>query len=325
MNTENEVTHVLFDHDGGIDDLLSLLLLLRLPNIKVVGICITPADCYPQDALLSTLKILKLTNNEDIPVSVGTIAGLNPFPPEWRAQPKIFNALPLILRTSASDHNISQLPAHEFISHLLETAKETITILMTGPATNLAKAIEITPSIKPYIDEVIWMGGAIEVKGNVAMHDHDQSAEWNAYWDPMATKNLIESNLNLCLVPLDATNLLPVNTEFLTQLANKNTPVSELCGQLWAATVTAIPSYEFTYFLWDVLSTCVLCLPSESTVFSENKISVSTREPSAGSMYIDDNGTTTRWLKKVDPKFVMDLVTHYLSGEFEVSPEQFLR
>lgn len=49
---------VLFDHDGGIDDLLSLLLLLRLPNIELVGITITPADCYPQEALLSTKKFL---------------------------------------------------------------------------------------------------------------------------------------------------------------------------------------------------------------------------------------------------------------------------
>jgi purine nucleosidase len=47
---------VVFDHDGGIDDLLSLLLLLRLPNIDVIGVSITPADCYPDDAVLSTKK-----------------------------------------------------------------------------------------------------------------------------------------------------------------------------------------------------------------------------------------------------------------------------
>ncbi len=55
----NSKKAVIFDHDGGIDDLLSLLLLLRLPNIEVIGVSITPADCYPDDALISTKKFLR--------------------------------------------------------------------------------------------------------------------------------------------------------------------------------------------------------------------------------------------------------------------------
>ena len=207
----------------------------------MVGVTITPADCYPDDALLSTRKILTLTGNTHIPVSVGQLAGPNPFPPEWRAQPKMCHATPLMLRTSHDEVKVETKAAHEWMQDALAHAAEPVTVLMTGPATNLAAALTQSPDLVDNVQKVVWMGGAVKVKGNVAMHDHDGSAEWNAYWDPKATKALVDSGVNLLLVPLDATNDLPVSWDFLRQLAVKNTPVSDLSGQFWASTVTSIP------------------------------------------------------------------------------------
>ena len=48
---------VLMDHDGGVDDLLSLMLLLTMPNIDLIGVSITPADCYLAFATEATRKI----------------------------------------------------------------------------------------------------------------------------------------------------------------------------------------------------------------------------------------------------------------------------
>jgi purine nucleosidase len=319
---ENTPRPILFDHDGGIDDLLSLLLLVRLPNVKLIGVSITPADCYADDALLTTQKLLALTGNEHVPVSVGNIAGPNPFPPEWRAQPKMCNALPSLLRVDGSAVKVSDLPAHEFMVNMLLESPDPVTVLMTGPASNLATAMAQHPNIVDKIEQVIWMGGAIEVDGNVAMHDHNKSAEWNAYWHPKATESLISSGVKLCLVPLDATNALPVNMDFLNTLAKVNTPVSDLAGQFWASTVTAIPSYEFTYFLWDILSTTVLALPPEKTHIATSRISVSTKTPNAGQTYLDEyNGTPVHWLKQVDADYVRTMVIHYLSGEFKQRPK----
>lgn len=313
---------MLFDHDGGIDDLLSLLLLLRLPDIEVVGVSITPADCYAEEALLSTLKILALTNNTDIPVAVGKLAGPNPFPPDWRAQPKICNALPFMLRIPHSTEQVSTLPAHEWMANIINQSSQKLTVLMTGPATNLASVIRNETANLSTIDHIVWMGGAIDVQGNVAMHDHDQSAEWNAYWDPEATKTLINSKLNVCLVPLDATNALPVNRVFLEQLAKQNSPVSDLAGQLWAATVTAIPSYEFTYFLWDVLSTALLSLDEKYVEYETANLTVDTDVPSAGRIFRHESGTSTTWLKRVNDDYVRAFVVHYLSGSFNLLPKK---
>lgn len=323
---------VIFDHDGGIDDLLSLLLLLRLPNIDVIGVSITPADCYPDDALLSTKKLLNLTNNSHIPVCVGKRVGPNPFPGEWRAQPKMCHAVPTMLRAKSDGIKVIEQPAHEWMKQTIDQHGKKVTVLMTGPATNLAGAIELADGDEAFaarIEKVIWMGGAVDVKGNVAMHDHNGSAEWNAYWHPEATRQLVDSNLPVLLVPLDATNALPVSWPFLASLAKIESPVSDLAGQFWAATVTAIPSYEFTYFLWDVLSTCMVALPKERYKVATDKLAVSTTTPNAGQTYRCDkegveDGNTVSWVSEVDADYVRSMVIHYLSGEFEIPPVTFV-
>lgn len=319
-------TPVIFDHDGGIDDLLSLLLLLRLPNIKVIGVTITPADCYPGDAVISTKKLLTLTENSHIPVAVGNLTGPNPFPPEWRAQPKICHAMPLMLRVNEAHIHCSDLPAHEWMVQTLSESDDKVTVLKTGPATNLAAALKAKPELAAKLDKVVWMGGAVKVKGNVAMHDHNGTAEWNAYWDPAATDTLVRSGAPLFLVPLDATNDLPVSWPFLRKLAEQDTSVSDLAGQFWAATVTSIPSYEFTYFLWDILSTCVLALPEDKYEVDKGSVSVGLTTPNAGQTYIDEqNGAPCSWVKKVDADYVRNMVIHYLSGDFSQTPVQFVK
>lgn len=65
-----------------------------MKNVELVGISITPADCYLESALVTTRKLLRLTNRPTIPISVGQFHGINAFPAHWRAKPLILNALP---------------------------------------------------------------------------------------------------------------------------------------------------------------------------------------------------------------------------------------
>ena len=51
---------VLFDHDGGVDDYLATMLLLTLEQVEVLGVVVTPADCYIHSAVGATRKILDL-------------------------------------------------------------------------------------------------------------------------------------------------------------------------------------------------------------------------------------------------------------------------
>ncbi len=174
---------VLMDHDGGVDDLLSLALLLTMPHVEVVGVAVTPADCYLDAALDATTKLLAWLGRENVPVASGDLHGVNAFPAEWRAQPRIINALPIMLVLSAHTESIVSVPARTFLAEKIAAAPHPLTILMTGPASNLVAALETDPDLRHNIAEVVWMAGAIDVPGNVRTYAHDGSAEWNAFWD----------------------------------------------------------------------------------------------------------------------------------------------
>ncbi len=80
---------VYFDHDGGVDDTLSLVMLLQAERrglIELIGVGVVSADCYLATALATTLKVLKMFNRFSIPVGATEERGVNPFPHEWRVQ-----------------------------------------------------------------------------------------------------------------------------------------------------------------------------------------------------------------------------------------------
>lgn len=279
MNTKK----VLFDHDGGIDDLLSLMLLLTMENIDLIGVTITPADCFLEDATLSTLKILKLFNRTGIPVAKGDLYGVNPFHYDWRAQPKVANALPLMLATPFDTSPLKPQSAQTFIADTLRQSNQPVTCLMTGPCSNLVAALTQEPQLKNKVDEVIWMGGAVNTKGNVAMHNHNGSAEWNVYWDPFAAQKLFAMGLNIKLIALDATDCLPIDLPFLEALAaHRAHPLADLAGQYWATTINAIPAYEYTYHLWDVMATSVLEIAPDAIEYQKMELDVAVTEPNQG-------------------------------------------
>lgn len=309
-------TPVLFDHDGGIDDLLSLMLLLTMDNIELKGVCITPADCFLSDATTSTLKLLDLFKRRDVPVAQGSLHGINPFHYDWRAQPKMVNALPTMLSLNADDSLISEMNAHEYMIHVLERSKEPVTVLMTGPCSNLAEALKKRPELCASVAKVIWMGGAVNVKGNVAIHNHDGSAEWNVYWDYLAADALFKTGVPIDLVALNATNCLPIDIAFLTELAQyREYPLAELAGQFWATTVASIPSYEFTYFLWDVMATCHVGMNDSALVFETMNLAVGIHEPNEGQTYQDDAGSAVNVATSANRQKVLD----YLFKQFQYS------
>jgi inosine-uridine nucleoside N-ribohydrolase len=380
VTSPDQLRPVLFDHDGGVDDLLSLIMLLAMPHIDLQGVVVTPADCFLRPAVSASRKILRFFDRPEIELSEGTLLGVNPFPRAWRAHAYAVDALPILneiktgeatrqptdrspdlkpgpgqfsvlkrlesKRGSLADlkeriqakimaeldltslaaaageaitrpverlfsHGLEQEniilsrverqrlfdeimatvltrlpggaePGHQFLARKLREANRPLTILMTGPVTNLAAALQAEPELAAKIEEVVWMGGALHVPGNVRDYEHDGSAEWNAYWDPPATHRLWQSQLPLTLFPLDATNHVPVTMDFLYRLAQQRRyPRSDLAGQCWALTVGTIPTAEYTYFMWDTLTTGYLGA-AHCMTFREARTEVIPTGPSAG-------------------------------------------
>ncbi|MBN8820594.1 MULTISPECIES: nucleoside hydrolase [unclassified Spirosoma] len=283
-------TPLLMDHDGAIDDLLSQLLVLTMPDVELIGVTVTPADCFIEPALESAYKLLQIMGKESVPLGRGDYYGINAFPNEWRARPEIINALPMLINLPKSPDPYGYLSAPDLIIDKLAVASGPVSILMTGPCSNLVLALEKAPDLKAKIGSIVWMAGAFRTSGNVQTFQHDGSAEWNVFWDPISSQKLVSYELPLTLIPLDVTNHVPVTKQFLSRLATQiDYKLSNLTGQLWALTLDTIPSYHYTYFMWDILATSYLAIPDYFTTETV-KANVSTRPPNAGQTYLDDTG-----------------------------------
>ncbi len=300
---------VIFDHDGGVDDLLSLIMLLAMPHIDLTGVVVTPADCFLRPAVSASFKILRFFDRLDIEVSRGTLHGVNSFPRAWRAHAYPIDALPILNESKQALPDPVAQPGHQFIARKLRAAATPLTILMTGPASNLAAALAAEPELASKIEEVVWMGGALKVRGNVRDYEHDGSAEWNVYWDPPAAHTLWQTQAPITLFPLDATDQVRVSHDFLLQLARQRKyPLSDLAGQCWALTVGTIPAYEYIYHMWDSLTTGYLGAP-DCITFRQARAEVIPAGPSAGRIKeVSTGGRPLRAADRVDVDIFLDYV-----------------
>jgi len=157
---------IFMDHDGSVDDLLSLLLLMTMKDKEVIGINVTPADCYIEPATESTYKILQLFEKESIPIGRADSYGINAFPSSWRARPEIVNSLPLLINLPQSPNPYDYKEASDLLIQKLMGAPKKVSILITGPCTNVVKAIKQKSQITNQIKQIIWMAGAFRTKGN---------------------------------------------------------------------------------------------------------------------------------------------------------------
>lgn len=250
---------VLMDHDGAIDDFLSVMILMTMEEVETVGIVVTPADCYPQAAVSVSRKILDLMGKTHVPVAESTVRGINPFPADFRRDCKIIDNFPLLNEADELQTPLVSAVGQKFIVNQLQAAPAPVTLMVTGPLTTVAEAIALAPEIMDKIGEIVWMGGALRVPGNVEKVfalEHDGTAEWNVFWDAIAAKQIWQTDIPLTLCPLDLTNKVPVTPEFIKQLTKQRKyALSDLAGMCYAL---AIPQ---NYYFWDILATTYLARP----------------------------------------------------------------
>lgn len=244
---KNKTVKVFYDNDGNIDDMISLFMLLNTPNIDILGISFIPADSDLEVGLEANLKILSMTN-KSIKLGFSKEKGKNPFPDHCTIFAYRALMIPTFLNTKAKEELVvKDKPACDFMAETILNCPDQVTVLLTGPPTNFILAIEKYPQLKTKIEKVVWMGGAVDVPGNNEL----ETAELNAYWDPVSTKKLLTSKLNVVMFPLDATNQVPVNRKILEELAQQcNYDASNMSSQLFATIF-----FKNSYYMWDMLTT----------------------------------------------------------------------
>lgn len=288
---------VLMDHDGGVDDYLSVMLLMTMEEVQPIGVVVTPADCYIQPAVSATRKILDLMGRHDVPVAESTVRGINPFPRLYRRDSFIVDHLPILNESETIQTPKVSESGQDFMVRSLQSAPEPVTLLVTGPLTTVASAIDLAPDIESKIKQIVWMGGALNVSGNVERSleaGGDGSAEWNVYWDPIAAKRIWETEIAIVLCSLDVTNNVPVTSEFVRRIGKQRRyPLSDLAGQCYAL---VIPQ---DYYFWDVLATAYLARP-EFYQLREWETIIVTSGVSQGRTKVVSGGRPIKAMEKVD-------------------------
>ncbi len=285
------------DHDGAVDDFLATLLLMTMEHIQPLGIIVTPADCYIQPAISATRKILDLKGRSDIPVAESTVRGINPFPTIYRRDSFVVDHLPILNEREQIQTPLLAETGQEFMVRSLLSSDQPVTLLVTGPLTTVAAALDLAPEIEAKIQEIVWMGGALNVPGNVEKSlepGQDGSAEWNAYWDPIGAHRVWQTSIPIVLCSLDITNTVPVTSEFVYKLGKQRRyPASDFAGQCYAL---VIPQ---DYYCWDVLATAYLAHP-EFYQLRESETVIVTSGKSQGRTKVETGGRKIRVMDKVD-------------------------
>ncbi|MFJ8264179.1 nucleoside hydrolase [Rummeliibacillus sp. NPDC094406] len=301
---------VYLNHDGGVDDLISLFLLLQMEDVELVGVGVIPANPYIESALFATEKIInRFGHGITVEVAKSNSKGKNPFPKDWHVDVFYVDALPILNEFDITKPMIIERPAHLHLVDNLRNSQEKITLIFTGPLSDLARALDEAPDIEEKIEKLIWMGGTFSDKGNVEETRHNGTAEWNAFWDPDATARVWESSIEIDLVALESINKVPLTTEIRASWAkNRQDFGIEFLGQCYAIIPKLLRNNESsTYFLGEVLTTLTV-FDTKLVKRKEVPSIVHIDGPNQGRTETISNGRTVNLIYDVERETLFDYI-----------------
>jgi pyrimidine-specific ribonucleoside hydrolase len=226
------------DTDAGSDDLLAISYLLSRPDVHIDAITVVSGLAHVNPGAANIERLLHIAGRAGIPVYIGpdaTPPGGHDFPAAWRtAADGILGSHPATKMTSASEYLKARL-------------RSPCRILALGPLTNIAAALAAGNAVTG----IVIMGGAVRVPGNV---DSEPAAEWNIYADPRAAKKVFSSGLPITLIPLDATNMVPIGADFIERFHRS---AATALGKAAAGILTKSPPE----YAWDPLAAVAFTNP----------------------------------------------------------------
>jgi pyrimidine-specific ribonucleoside hydrolase len=216
---------IILDCDPGHDDAVAMLVALASPQLEVRGITTVGGNATLEHVTENALRVLALAGREDIPVASGA---RHPLIGPLRTAPHVHGEsgiegpeLPPAKSEPVSDDAVG------FIAAALEAAEEPLTLVATGPQTNIALLLRERPELKPKIAGICAMGGAFG-EGNIT-----PSAEFNTWVDPEAADLVYRSGIPVTMIGLDVTHKAILWDEERTAMAEAGGDVTKLmCGLL---------------------------------------------------------------------------------------------
>ena len=189
---------ILLDCDPGHDDAIALLLALASPEVELVGITTVHGNQTLEKTTVNALKLLEFVDRTDVPVAAGADRPIvrEPFVAEYVHGESGMDGPTLPQPTTEPD------PRHavDFIADTLRNSAEPITLVPTGPLTNIGLFLNMHMDLAEKVERIVLMGGAYG-EGNVT-----PAAEFNIWVDPEAAERVFRSGLDVTMIGLDVTH-----------------------------------------------------------------------------------------------------------------------
>jgi inosine-uridine nucleoside N-ribohydrolase len=189
-------TKILLDCDPGHDDAIALLLALASPELELLGVTTVAGNQTLEKTTANAIRLLEFVGRAEIPVAAGADR------PLMREQ---YVASYVHGETGLDGPDLppaqgAPLDRHavDFLADKIRETGGAVTLVPTGPLTNVALLLALHPDARP--ERIVLMGGAI-AEGNVT-----PAAEFNIWADPEAAARVFASGIDVTMVGLDVTH-----------------------------------------------------------------------------------------------------------------------
>ncbi|SDK26089.1 nucleoside hydrolase [Lacicoccus qingdaonensis] len=215
--------NVILDCDPGHDDAISIIIgASKRSALNILGITTVAGNVEVEKNTVNALKVSELIGL-DVPVVEGAV---HPLVRESEIAPEIHGETGMdgpVLKDPAKE----KTPGHavDFIIGQVKNSDGKVTLVPTGPLTNIALALIKEPSIKDNIDEIVLMGGG-------TFGNWTPAAEFNIYVDAEAAKVVYESGLPVTMFGLDVTHQVIADTAVIDRVGKIENDIAVFVKEL---------------------------------------------------------------------------------------------
>jgi purine nucleosidase len=280
---------IIFDTDMDYDDTAALAYLAeehRLGRIELRAVTVVNNGAgRPGRAIRNARCLLERLGLRGVQVADGSDTAPNAFPEE------ILQTVDTVVGSVTTGCTAAETPsrvrAPELIRRVLRQ-EPTAHIIATGPLSNVAAALPEAAG------RLTSMGGAIGVPGNLCCGTpptFDGSQEFNFWIDPAASRTVIRWNPRpVHLVPLNATNSVPITQEFLDRLrADHRTPAADIVFEAFTHPLLEPLIAAGLLYWWDPLAAMSAVHPG-TVRFTGGRVDVVPDGAAAGRTFLSPTG-----------------------------------
>jgi len=214
---------VILDCDPGHDDAISIIIAASgRSRLEILGITTVAGNVEVEKNTVNALKICELLEL-DVPLyqgASGPMVKRSEIATEIHGDTGMDGpVLPEPVKTKEAQHAV------DFIIESVRSSKEKVTLVPTGPLTNIALALLKAPDIKDNIEEIVLMGGG-------TFGNWTPAAEFNIYVDAEAAKVVFESGVPLAMFGLDVTHQVIADKEIHQRVSRLEGEIAVFVNEL---------------------------------------------------------------------------------------------